>query len=113
MLKSHTFAIVIFSFLVLTPVLLELAFYAAARWWSVSLRPTLRYIRAARWVGWSFGVILFLVHLIRDDFSASYGIALLTFAVGLGIPEHWVKKHFAPDFLEKSQPEEYWPSKPE
>jgi hypothetical protein len=113
MLKAHTFTIVVFSFFVIAPLLLELAFYAAARWWSVSLRPALRYIRAVRWVGWSLGVILFLVHLIREDFSASYGIALLTFAVGLGIPEHWVKKHFAPDLLEKSKLEEYWPSNPE
>jgi hypothetical protein len=113
MLMSHTFTIVIVSFLVVAPLLLWLALYAAARWWSVNLRPTLRYLRAVRWVGWSFGIILFLVHWIRDDFSASYGIALLTFAVGLAMPESWVKKHFAPDLLEESQPEEYWPRKPE
>jgi len=111
MLRSRTFTIEMF--LVVAPLLLWLALYAEARWWSVNLRPTLRYLRAVRWVGWSLGTILFLVHLIRDDFSASYGIALLTCAIGLGMPESWVKKHFAPDLLEEMQPEEYWPRKPE
>jgi hypothetical protein len=50
---------------------------------------------------------------MRDDFSESYGIALLVFAIGLAIPESWVKKHFAPDLSGEGQPEEYWPRKPE
>lgn len=111
MLRSHTFTIEIL--VVVAPLLLWLAFYASARWGSVNLRPTLRYFRAVRWVGWSFGVILFLVHWTRDEFSATYGIALLTFAIGLAMPESWVKKHFAPDLLEETQPEEYWPRRPE
>ena len=104
MLRSHTFATVIVFFLVVAPLLLWLSFYAAAHWWSVNLRSTLRYLRAVGWVGWSLGVILFLAHWIRDDLSPFYGVALLTFALGLRMPESWVKRHFAPELLEESEP---------
>ena len=96
-------------FLVVSPLLLWLAFYAAARWSSSNLRPIIPYLRAMRWVGFTLGALLFLISLVRDDFRGFYGAALLTFSAGLGIPEWWVKLHFAPELLPKG----YWPRRPE
>ena len=107
-----TFALLIF--VVVTPFLLWFAFYAAARLWSLNLSSTLPYLRAVRWVGWSIGTFLFLMHLIRHDFPrAPLGLTLLVFSTGLGMPENWVKRRFAPELLEESEPEEYWPRRHE
>lgn len=95
------------------PMLLWLGLYSAFRWWSLSLRPILPFLRVARYAVWSIGAILFFIHFVLDDFSSSYGIAVVTSSIELGVLESWVKEQFAPELLEASSPHGYWPSKRE
>jgi hypothetical protein len=110
---SKLLAIEVTSALVASPLIVWLALYLAARWWSLGLRPVLPWLRVLRWVGWGLGIALYLTYFARDRFPWVYGAAMLSFSIGLLLPEGWVKRRFAPDLMEPDSPDGWWPSKRE
>jgi hypothetical protein len=84
------------AFIVL-PLILWLAMYLAARWWSINWRPILPWLRILRWLGWGFGGVLVLASMVRNVFPITDGVLILTFSAGLSMPESWVKRRFAPN----------------
>jgi len=97
--------------LMLLPLLIWLALYLAYRWWCFNLRPVLPWLRTLRWIGWGFNVLSVLLWIASPHFSLVYGIAMMTFSVGLSIPEGWVKRRFAPDLIDPQ--DGFWPTKAE
>jgi len=87
---------VVFIAFVLAPFILWLALHEADRWWSVPLRPTLRWMRILRFLGWGIGIALGVVGLAHNRFPV-YGMACFAFSGGLLFPERWVKRHFVPE----------------
>ena len=85
----------VIAFIVL-PLILWLAMYLAARWWSINWRPILPWLRILRWLGWGFGSVLVLASMVRNVFPITDGVLILTFSAGLSMPESWVKRRFAP-----------------
>jgi hypothetical protein len=85
--------------IMVAPFVVWLALFAVSRWWSVSLRPALGWIRALQWVAWFAGLVGTTLHLLFDRLPLVYGLAALMLAVGLRFPERWLKRHFAPDLL--------------
>ncbi len=107
---SKVLAIEITLALMAVPFLVWLALYAAARWWSVGLRPVLPWMRPLRWIIWISGMALGFIHLARDRFPVGYGIVMIGLSVGLSLPESWVKRRFAPDLGDSNSPDGWWPS---
>jgi hypothetical protein len=70
-----------------------------ARLWKANLGPTLRWLRALRWVGWLIGVPLVLAALAshRLFFCFPFGTSMIGASVGLAISEQWVKRRYAPN----------------
>ena len=91
------------AILMVVPMLLWLALYAAARFGSFALRPVLPWLRALRWTGWILGMALLVAYVIGDVLPLAYGVALLSFSIGLAIPERWVKRRFAPNLKEPTE----------
>jgi len=94
--------IVISAVVLAAPFLVWLALYAAARAFSVDLRPILPLMRVLRWVAWGGGLALCLAYLAHNDFPSSYGMASLSLSIGLSFPETWIKRRFAPGFIERT-----------
>lgn len=109
MIHSKVFALASEAILVVGPLIVWLGLYLAAASGS-QLRPALPWIRAVRWFGWASGVVLFIGHWAYESIPRSFGLALLTFAIGLAMPEGWVKQRFAPDLIGPETSGEYWPS---
>ena len=95
----------------LLPLFVWLAIYMAARRRQIQARPTLRWLRVLRWVGWGFGIALLTLSLARDHFPFIYGLAMTTFSTGLSLPESWLRRRFTPDVIEPSG--DWWPRKSE
>jgi hypothetical protein len=95
--------------LMFLPLLIWLALYLVATCWSVNLCPALSWLRILRWLGWGLGVALFIVGLAHDSFPRIYGLALISFSVGLSMPQGWIKRRFAPELLEPER--DWWPAK--
>jgi hypothetical protein len=108
---SQVLAIEIGSVLTLAPLIVWLALYVTARWWSIDLRPALQWLRMLRWVAWGSAVVLLVAYMVHGHFPLAYAAAMFTFQLGLALPESWVKRRFAPDLIES--PEGYWPGKRE
>ena len=94
--------IVISALVLAAPFLIWLALYAAARAFSVGLRPILPLMRVLRWVAWGGGLVLCLASLALNHFPSSYGMASLSLSLGLSFPETWVKRRLAPDLMPNS-----------
>jgi hypothetical protein len=95
------------------PFIIWLALWIAARR-SINLRPLIPWLRVLRWLGWGAGLMFGFAWLATDRFVwITYECALIGFSAGLGIPEGWVKRRFAPELLEHGPPDEWWPSKRE
>jgi hypothetical protein len=100
--SSKLLAIEVFSAFSVLPHIIWLALYVAARRRPIEARPTLRWLKILRWVGWGFGIALFTLSLVRDHFPIAYGLAMTTFSTGLSFPQSWLKRRFAPDLVEPS-----------
>ena len=85
--------------IVAAPFALWLGLYSAARWRSVNLGATLPWIVGLRWVAWAAAGALFMIHLSRESFPGSYGMAGLMASAGLYSVAEWVKRRLAPDVL--------------
>ena len=79
---------------------------------NLDLRPTLRWLCIARWVGWFVGAVLMTVALVTNRMWHSWyfpiGMSLAVFSSGLSFPEGWVKRHYAPRL--NGPDSEYWPT---
>jgi hypothetical protein len=89
---SKLLRIGIMATLIALPLIIWLALYLAASWWSVNSQPALGWLIRLRRIGWTFGVALLLMSLARRGILF-YGITITTFAAGLSIPESWIKRH--------------------
>ena len=77
-----------------------------ARFWKVTLRLTLPWLRTMRWVGWLVGNAVASVALVSHGFFPTFwffvGLSMVSASAGLGISEQWVRRRCAP----QSQPPE-------
>ena len=80
--------------LLISPFVLWATLSAAARREKSIPRFILPLLRALRWFGWISGAVILIVGGL--DFYGfhgwPYGIALVTFSIGLSFPESWVKQ---------------------
>jgi hypothetical protein len=83
---SKILAIQISSSLIALPFFVWLALYAAARWWTIDLRPVLPWLNLLRWIGWASAIVLLTLSLARDHFPMVYGQAMTSFSLGLLFP---------------------------
>jgi hypothetical protein len=88
------------------------ALAAAARFWKANLRLTLPWLRALRWVLWLIGLPFALAALASDRlfFYFPIGMVMISASAGLAISEHWVKRRYAPELLQRESPDGWWPT---
>ena len=83
--------------LVLAPLGIWLALYAAAQWCSFSLRSFVPWMGKLRWITYFCGVALCLAHFTNAHFfhDLDFAGAVLTFSVGLSMPTSWLKRKYS------------------
>lgn len=83
--------------LILAPLGIWLAIYAAAQRCSFSLRSFVPWMRKLRWITYFCGVALCLAHFTNAHFfhDLDFAGAVLTFSVGLSMPTSWLRKRLA------------------
>jgi hypothetical protein len=79
-----------------------------AHFWKVNLRPTLRWLRTMRWVGWLVGNAVASAALISHRFFPTFwffiGMSIVSASAGLAISEHWVKRRDAAQSVPPESP---------
>lgn len=99
--------------LIAFPYIVWFAIFAVNRCWNVNPRPALPWFRVVRYLTWGSAIVLLFLNLALDHFPMAYGPAMIALSAGLSQPEGWVRRRFAPDLIEPSSPDGFWPSKPE
>lgn len=95
--------------ILIAPLLVWLVLYVASRTLSVSQRPILWWLAAARYVTYAAGLVLWLAY----PTLSRYGVACIAASAGISLPHTWVKRRFAPELIEETNADGWWPSKPE
>ena len=108
---SKVLAIEIVLAFTIAPLVVWLALLTFARQWPVALRPIVPWMRLLRWVCWILGLALVVAYLVFDLLPLAYGIAFLTFSLGLSIPENWAKRRLAAEIVESDPLDGSWPRK--
>jgi hypothetical protein len=83
---------------------------AIARFRKANLRPTLRWLRASRWVAWLIGLPFAFAAVVSHQlfFCFPIGMSLISASAGLAITEQWVKRRYAPELLPTE--DGWWPT---
>jgi len=91
--------LIVLLVIVVLPFAVWSMFGLIARVGKTNLRPTVPWLRAARWSAWLVGASLLLAGLLSQRFFWLFwvGTAMSSCSAGLTLLERWVKRHYAPE----------------
>jgi hypothetical protein len=95
---SKLFTIILVSLIGIAPLILWVILWTIDKSSSLNPSAVLPWIRVLRWITWCSAIVLFLAGLFGDHFQhfPRYAGAMLTFSIGLSLPQSWLKKKILP-----------------